>query len=884
MKPGERIGPYEILAPIGAGGMGEVYRARDTKLDREVAIKVLPEAVAQNPERLARFEREAKVLAALNHPTIAQIYGVEDRAIVMELVEGEEIKGPLPLETALDYARQIAGALEAAHEKGIVHRDLKPANIKVTPQGVVKVLDFGLAAVVQNSEPPETNTTQSPTLTLGATQMGVLLGTAAYMSPEQARGKPVDKRADIWAFGVVLYEMVTGRPLFRGDDISHTLAAVIMKEPDLEAVPAKIRRVLQRCLEKDPRKRLRDISGVELLLEETPETAPAAMVAPSRRWPGNLAWIAAGLLAVIAAAASWIAWRATRPVDRSLMRMNVDLGPDAVAGTATTVAISRDGTRIVYVVRNPGGGQQLATRLLGQATPTFLAGTDNPRDPFFSPDGQWIGFFVNGQLKKISVLGGAALALADAPNPRGASWGDDGNIIAVLNNNDGLTRVPAAGGRPQILTKPGENGENTHRWPQVLPGANAVLFTGGGGGGYEDANIEAVSLKTGETRILVRGGYFGRYLSTATSAGYLVYMHDGVLLGVPFDPVKLVAGGTPVPLLEDVAGTPGVGGGQFDVSRTGTLIYLGKSSTPSWPVAWLDSSGKTETLLAKPGNYVAPRLSPDGNWLALSVVGGKGQDLYVYDWRHDTMPRLTFKGQTNRDPVWAPDGKHIAFSSANGLRWVRADGAGEPQKLLESKSTGHLLTSISPDGRRLAYAEVGQGTNADIWTLPLDLTDPEHPKPGKPESFLRTPSVEIFPAFSPDGRWMAYASDESGRLEVYVRPFPGPGGKWQISTGGGTMPTWSRDGRELFYSTPDNRLMVTEYTAKGESFSYAKPRLWSDTRIYSSGRKYFDLAPDGKRFVVFPRADAGDEKKGSVHVTFLLNFFDEVRRRIPEGK
>jgi serine/threonine-protein kinase len=888
---GTQLGSHEITALLGKGGMGEVYRARDLKLKREVAIKILPEEFSQDTDRVIRFQREAEVLASLNHPNIATIYDLEEtngtRYLVLELVEGETLAdrisvGPIPVEEALNIAIQISEALEAAHERGIIHRDLKPANVKLTPDGKVKVLDFGLARAADRNM-AGTTLSNSPTLSLAATSAGVIMGTAGYMSPEQARGKPVDKRADIWAFGVVLYEMLTGKQLFQGEDIVETLAAVVHKQPDLAQVPERVRRLLDRCLQKDPNKRLRDIGSMQFLLTDS---TPAAIPQPTLQ-ASRLPWFLSGAAILIAAIALWALYRATRPVDHPLIRLSVDLGPDAVVVTNVTAAISPDGTRIVFPIRGGSGQTMLATRPLDQATPTPIAGTEDASMPFFSPDGKWIGFLATGKLKKISVLGGAALTLAgDILIDRGASWGDDGNIVYATENRSGLWRVAETGGTPQQLTKPAERGEATHRWPQVLPKANAVLFTAKApdlgtnlAPGYDDANIEVLSLKTREIKNLIRGGYYARYVPESGSMGHLVYLHQGVLFGVPFDLDRLEVRGSPAPLLEDIAADAIAGGGQFDVSGTpsgaGTLVYLGgKASSQQWPVMWLDSSGKTEPLL-KPGIYNALRFSPDGNWLALAVANSSGRDVYVYDWRHDTMPRLTFNNQLSNNPVWAPDGKHIAYETPDGIYWVRSDGAGQPQRLLESSLV--FPSSFSPDGKRLAYTS-GSGQGTSIWTLPLDLNDPEHPRPGKPEQLVNAGFGGIF---SPDARWMVYESSESTPTEVCVRPFPGPVGKWQISAGGGRFPVWSRNGRELFFASRDDRIMVTEYTTKGDSFNYTKPRAWVEKQInFVNSRRYFDLAPDGKRFAVFTRTGLED-KQGNLHVVFLLNFFDEIRRRIP---
>jgi serine/threonine-protein kinase len=738
LVPGTQLGAYRIEAVLGAGGMGEVYRAVDTRLKRTVAIKIAKENFGE------RFEREARAIAALNHPNICTLHDVGPNYLVMELVEGKPLKGPLPLDQALQYAAQICDALHAAHRKGITHRDLKPANILVTKLGI-KLLDFGLARMARDEN--------DPTLT----NAGDVMGTPAYMAPEQREGKPADARSDIYAFGCVLYEMLTGKRA---------------AEERTPVEPAAIENVLRGCLEKDPDDRWQSARDIKRTLA-TPAPARQGMAPRHSRVP----WAVAAALAVGLLGAFWVAWRATRPVDRPLMRFSADLGTEAVEGPNITAAISPDGARLAFVARSPGGKQQLATRLLDQAQATLLPGTENAADPFFSPNGQWIGFFADAKMKKISVQGGAAVTLCDAPTPRGASWGEDGSIIATLTNSPigVLSRVLAAGGTPQAITKPGDKGEVTHRWPQILPGGQAVLFTGNTvNGAYEGASIEVLSLKTGQWKVVQRGATFGRYLPTSNRAGHLLFLHQGTLFAVGFDLDRLEVRGTPVPLLEDVAGNTATGGGQFDVARNGTLVYLsGKSSAASWPVAWMDSTGKTQPLPVPPGLYFTPRFAPDGKRLSLAVGPFNGGDIEVYDWQRDTMTRLTFT-QANGFPVWTPDGKHIAFESRSpvnySIRWIRADGAGEAQLLLESKGEPRIY-SFSPDGKRLAFADVGVDTSFDLWTLPLDVSDPDHPKPGKPELFLRTPFDELEPAFSPDGRWIAYSSNESGRFEVYVRPF-----------------------------------------------------------------------------------------------------------------
>jgi len=597
----------------------------------------------------------------------------------------------------------------------------------------------------------------------------------------------------------------------------------------------------------------------------------------------NAAWGLAAVMTVLALAALAGWWRASRSRGQPLIRLSLDLGPQAVTGLCLTTAISPDGRRLAFPVRGPDGKQQLATRLQDQEQVTLLPGTENGSDPFFSPDSQWIGFFADDQLKKISVQGGAPVALGMVAGiSGGASWGEDGNIVTPVGTGQSspLARIPAAGGPAQALTKLGP-GEYSHRWPQVLPGGGAVLFTVATSNvAQENDTIEAISLKTGQVKIVQRGGYYGRYIPS----GHLVYIHQGVLFGVGFDPERLEVHGVPVPVLNDVAANPVTGGGQIDFSAAGNAIYVaGKRPAQAWQVAWLDSSGKMRPLIAKPGHYSGPRLSPDGRKLAFA---GDGPDIYIYDLERDTTRRLTFTGHS-AIPVWAPDGRHLVFQSVGNeesFYWTRSDGAGEPQRLLEST---HVMIpwSFSPDGRWLAYREKNPNSGSDLWTLPLDITDPDHPKPGSPEPFLRGPDEKILPRFSPDGRWIAYLSDESGSGEIYVRPFPArSGSKWQISAGGGGYPVWSSNGHELFYESGDpGIIMAVDYTVEGDKFVPGKPRIWSERQFFSAGSSNLDVAPDGKRFAVLalPETPGGD--RGPVHVIMLLNFFDELRRRIPPG-
>ena len=873
LSPGDRLGPYEILAPLGAGGMGLVYRARDPRLGRDVAIKVCHQRFNE------RFEREARAVAALNHSNICTLHDIGPDYLVMELVEGPTLEerirqAVLPLPEALEIARQIAAALDAAHERGIVHRDLKPANIKLKPDGAVKVLDFGLAKMAPEADPGVDDATRSMTMT----EAGTLLGTTAYMSPEQALCKPVDKRADIWAFGVVLYEMLTGGRLFAGENTSEVLAAVLTREPVWDRVPAPARRLLRLCLERDPRRRLRDIGDVRAILEGSEPAQPAAAR------PRALPWLVAGALALALAVALWAPWRPSPAQDRPLLRLRTDLGLEAVIGPAQEPAISPEGTRLVFLAHAPDGQSRLALRSLDSSRLTFLAGTEEAQSPFWAPDGQWIGFHAGGKLRKIPAQGGAVVPLADVNGPLlGASWGDNQRIVFTSGATSPLMSLPASGGKRELLTRVGEKGDATHRWPQVLPGGNAVLFTSHKiVAGFDDAAIEAVVLPTGERKTILRGGYFGRYLGTAGS-GHLLYVHEGALYAVPFDAKVLAMRGAPVPVVEDIAGDADAAAGHYDVGG-GTLIYRNGTPRPrKWPLLWMDAAGRTEPLLAQPGAYYAIRFSPDGSRLAMTVDhGDQGREIEVYDWQRGPVSRLTFTGEVNLFPVWSPDGKYIVFESSSpggyGIGLVRSDSAGAMQRLAEHNAL-MIPTSFSPDGKFLAYYQLDSPTGFVARIAPFDAGDPAHPKLGQPRQLLDTPFAAWNAMFSPDGRWISYVSTETGRSEIYVVPFPGPGAKLQVSIdGGGGQSEWSRDGRALYFRGLDNRIMVSDCRQEGNSLVAGKPRPFSETPIGSTpfGRD-FTLSPDGKRFAIVPPREVPPET-GTFHVTFVLNFLEELRR------
>ena len=896
ISPGADLGPYRVGERIGAGGMGEVYKARDSRLEREVALKILPAHMMSDVERRARFVREARAASRLNHPNTVTVYDIGEQNgrvfIAMEYIDGKglDVLIPatgLPVTDVLKYAIPIAAALAKAHASGIVHRDLKPGNVMITKDASVKVLDFGLAKLIEEPANGDGGAQQLQT------QTGVFMGTPAFMSPEQADGKPVDARSDIFSFGAVLYQMTTGKCAFSGNSTRAVLAAVLQKEPESldETVPADLQKIILRCLKKDPDRRFQSMADVRVCLEEVREEATTghsvAAESPSHHTPvrhrSALLLLIAVLTVTLSVTAAFL-WRASRPVGRPLIRFDVDLGPDATAGANIPAAISGDGRRLVYLARGPEGKPQLATRLLDESKATLLAGTESASDPFFSPDGQWIGFFAGGMMKKIPVQGGAIITLCDAAFSRGVSWGTDGSIIATISTTGGMVRVPDSGGAPHPLPKANETGEIAHRWPQVLPGGQDILFTAAiTPGNYDDALVNVMSLKTGQQKTIIRGGYFGRYLP----GGYLVYIHQGTLFAVAFDAARLAERGLPAPVLDDVAGNITSGAGRFDFSQTGTFFFTsGHAVATRYSIAWLDAFGTIAPMLEAPGSYLTPRLSPDGKLLALSGVPAAPNDLWIYDWRRGALTRLTFTGQLHRYPVWTPDGKYIVFSaqsgSGGGMWWMRADRAGQAKPLMESKNV-LWPASFSPDGRRLAFVQRTLETGFDVWTLPLDISDPDHPKPGQPEPFLRTSADEMAPAFSPDGRWMAYQSSEAGATEVYVRPFPGPGGIWQISTGSGSLPVWSPIGRELFYESRDNQIIATDYTVRRESFEAGRPRIWSRRDIRNTiFSRDLDVSPDGKRFVVFPGPGPNTSApQAGVHLTFLLNFFDEVRRRVP---
>ena len=912
---GTRLGSYEILSQLGKGGMGEVWRAKDQKLGREVAIKTLPEEFAKDEERLARFEREAKLLASLNHPNIATIHGLEEdngiRFLVLELVEGDTLaerlkRGAIPVEETLKLALQMAEALEAAHASGVVHRDLKPANIKVTPEGKVKVLDFGLAKAFM-SDGSDVNLSQSPTLSMAATQRGVILGTAAYMSPEQASGDTTDKRADIWSFGVVLFEMLTGRQTFDGKTVSHILADVLRAEPEWNSLPPnlhpRLRLLLERCLEKEAKDRCHDVADARVDIQKVLADPGGVIVQPVadivQAPPRSiLRWIALAvvLTAIVAGVSVWTLKPEPPSEPRPISRFSHVLPEDQqfTAIGRPLVALSPDGTKIVYVA-----DQRLYLRPMDEMESRQLPGTSEGEvvgSPFFSPDGQWIGYFVIGELRKIAVSGGAPVKVADSAGSFGASWGTDD--VIVFGQPQGIMRVSANGGPADLLVST-EEGEQAFG-PQILPDGKSVLFTLATSTGptrWDEAQIVVQPLESGERTIVVQGGSDGRYVPT----GHIVYALDSDLFAVPFAAAALERTGGPVSIVEGVK-RGGTGTANYSFSDRGALVYVvGTGLGPVKSVlALVDRDGVAERLNVPPANYRSPRVSPDGSQVAVYSDDDDNERsfLWVYDLSGDTSIRqLTFDGR-NGHQIWTPDGEWITFTSSRdsdqpltattdgSIYRTRADGSGVAERLTTAEDGHfHAPESYSGDGRlsfRSFKTSTGVSTNAgvgwsNIWTL-----SGEHG--AEPEVFIDLPeSGQWGSVFSPDGNWIAYHSTESGNLEIYVQPFPPTGAKSQITYTGGVSPLWSRDGSQLFFHpvTVAPRLIAVDIETTPAVTSGSPQPLPIGIL---PGNRNFDIMPDGERFVVLVPVAVEETEDGQAppdQINIILNWFEELKERVP---
>ena len=853
LSPGDKLGPYEIVAPIGAGGMGEVYKAKDTKLDREVAIKILPSALAQDPERLARFEREAKVLGSLNHPNIAQVYAIEEsvagRALVMELVPGETLKGPFPLEKTLNYAKQIAEALEAAHEKSIVHRDLKPANIMVTPAGTVKVLDFGLAAVTQPSASSSGDPSNSPTLTMRATQAGMILGTAGYMAPEQAAGQPVDKRADIWAFGVVLWEMLTGQRLFSGDSVAHILADVLRAPIDFDKLPKEtprtIRELLKRCLDRDVKTRLRDIGEARVAIAKylNDPAGGTEIPAPAHATTG-LAWLVASVLIVALAAALWSLWR-QRPAPAAVMSQFVIPPPEKArfSDSVASQAISPNGRLLVFVATNSTGTSMLWLRPLDSLTAQPLAGTEEALNPFWSPDNRSLGFFAQGKLKRIDVTGGPAQTIADSPGAQGGAWNRDGEIVFAQQLNEVLYRVPASGGRSVPVTSLDRTKQEVaHAWPFFLPDGRHFLFWARGSSIGSNRRLYVGLLGSKEIKLIPGVTSAARY----SAPGYILFARDATLMAQAFDAEHLTTSGDAIPIAEGIASGLGGGTASFTVSESGTLLYRSGIGSQTHLI-WVDRGGKQAGEAAPLGEYRNLALSPDGKRLAFDRVANNNiPDVWLMDLDRRISSRFTL--QQSNVPIWSPDGSTVAFASfRTGVLdiYQRPANMGAPDEVLLKLGAPPIVypSDWSSDGRYLAYYRSDLKTQLDIWVLPM-FGD------RKPFPYVHGEFNESQGQFSPDGKWMAYVSDESGSPQIYVQSFPALTGRWQVSPNGGSQPRWRSDGKELYYVAPDRKLMAV-MVRSGATFEAEAPRVLFETTLpTAAARQSYAVSHDGQRFLL----------------------------------
>jgi serine/threonine-protein kinase len=890
--------------------MGEVYRAEHVRLGREVAVKVLHELTSENPEYKSRFEREARVLASLNHPNIATLHGLEEVGdatfLEMELVPGETLaerleRGAMPPSDTFPIFKQIAQALEAAHERGIVHRDLKPSNVKVTPEGRVKVLDFGLAKAFETERKESSSNAAMFTTT---TQKGLILGTAAYMSPEHVRGKALDRRTDIWAFGCMYYEALSGKPPFASETISDTLAAVLREEPDwrvLSHTPIAVQRLIKRCLKKDPTARLHDIADANLEIEDAvAESAPLMVQMPgvepwriSRKRAAATGMAALAAVAAIAAVGYWISqWPSTPAGGAGVSRVVVPVpaSQQVEHGGLAPLAISPDGTRLVYVAVEREGRTQLFMRLLDRFEPTGLAGTEGGSAPFFSPDGRWVGFYANGALQRVSVDGGGALKICDTSAVWSAIWGpDDAIVFATSASPGGLWRVPVAGGAPaRLTTVDAASGELQHAYPQRLKNGD-VLFGVMTERGW---HLAVLSPGTPQVRALGPPGSGNAGAQYVQETGHLLYANAGGLVAVPFDPVAGTPPGSPVPLLERPE-VDASGSAAFAVSSSGTLAYIPRpASLPERALVVVDRGGRATVISDTRAAYSHPRLSPDGRRLAVAIESENGSDIWIHDLdRGIARPLVT--GGINRYPIWSHDSQQITFQSTRSggvsLYSKRADGSGEPEALIHSatdqgaalsrslagllpgtmpvftSANPHLPMSWSPDGATLAFDERKPSAEHDIWILS---------RGSEPTPFQRTDHDESAPAFAPDGKWLAYVSDESGRSAVWVQPFPGPGPKWLVSLEGGTEPAWSRSGAELYYRR-GNQLIAVPVTA-GTEFSWGKSQVVFDSRYETlEGARNYDASPDGKSFVVVRSEGAA----GAEQFNVVLNWFTELRSR-----
>jgi serine/threonine protein kinase len=880
IETGKVLAQYRVVDALGEGGMGEVWRAEDTTLGREVALKVLPEEFARDPERMARFEREAKVLASLNHPNIATLYGLETVEpgtgsgtvfLAMELVEGEDLserikRGAVPVEEAVAIALQIAEALEVAHEQGIVHRDLKPANIKLRSDGTVKVLDFGLAKAWE-ADHGDSSLSLSPTVTNHATAAGLILGTAAYMSPEQAAGTPADRRADIWAFGVVLWEMLTGNKLFEGETVSHVLASVLKDEVDLdelpEDTPVRLRDLVRRCLQKKPRQRLQAIGEARIVLEQPMDEGPlpelSTGVSPSsapeapgwRRW---LPWAAALVIAVALAGAAWLLLSQTPQVIAATVAppegTDIHLNP-ASPGPA---AMSPDGLSIACSARDADGEVLLYVRRIDAPQAQAFSDTQNAAYPFWSPDSRWIGYFnrADGTMKKIDTRGGPPITLCRAPNGKGGTWNEGGVIVFAPDANGPLMRVASAGGEPAQLTEVDVDRHNSNRHPRFLPDGRHLLFLARGITPPQ-STLMVVDLSSGETTDVMPLVTQAEYAN-----GNLLFVREHALMARPFDPKSLEFTGDAVPVAEGVLVVSGASLATFSASETGILSYITGKADMQAELEWRDRSGKVQGTLGDPSSYRSLVVSPDDQMAAVLVTDMTigTDDIWIFDLERNLRSRFTFDPALDVFPVWSPDSRSLYFASNRGGEQgiFRKDIAGAGNVELVLRDDRNLWpSSISPDGRWLLLSAPGEGTGQNIFSVELDGANEMKP-------FRSTEFQEASAVFSPDGRWVAYHSDESGEFEIYVTPFPGPGRRWQVSTATGAYPAWSSDGRQVIFTSMNGVMISARVQAQGDTFEVEGEDELFTMQPPEVGGPYFSISSDGEKILIIPgtaqRADS----------------------------
>ncbi len=883
---GQNVAHFRVMEKLGQGGMGEVFLAEDLSLNRKAALKFLPDALRADPVSRKRLLREARSAAALDHPYICKIYEIGESDgrdfIAMEYVPGQTLKdrlvaGALPIRKVIQIASEIAEALELPHRQGIVHRDLKPANILMTEEGHVKVTDFGLARQISR------DTGQSSDISSTFTQEGALSGTLAYMSPEQLRGEPADHRSDVFSFGMIVYEMLTGiHPFVRKSSIETANAILNDNPPPVtrfvpDASPL-VEHTMRKMLAKDPDLRYQSVHEVRTDLADWEETQVPGVErqAPQVHWKQVLAW-SAGASLLVGALAGILVWnlKPESPADSvplTRLAMALPEGETLAQGVLPDVALSPDGTYMAYAAVR-GGKVQIYLRAMDQLQPMPIPGTEDGFGPFFSPDGKWLGFFSGGKLKKVSTGGGAPVILCDASRAQGAVWGEDDTIIYSPTIASGLYRIKSSGGTPEVLTTPEfQKSEFSHRLPDILPGGKALLYVSSTSTSLDDVGIVLMTLGAGERRVLIEGGSHPRYVPT----GHLVYARKATLMAVPFDLKRLEVRGTPVPILDGIFQRD-TGAAEYSFCRRGWLVYAaGGLQRFEGTLVWVDRAGVAKDLGVKPGPFTHPRLSPDGRYIAMLAKRDR-EDVWIYDLSRQTMTPITSQAQ-NRHPIWTPDGKRLIFQSTRdgplNIYWQAADGSGTVERLTSSE---HVQTPkcVTPDGSQVIYVDIDPETGADLWMLSLHGDR-------KPRLYLRTPFDESSAQLSPDGRWLAYAGNDSGRYEIYVRPFPDVGGKWQISVDGGNEPAWSPDGRELFFRNRNQMLSVS--ITSHPAFAAGSPRLLFEGRYMTSPTEQYtnySVAPDGRRFLM---VQASPAEAAATQINLVQGWFDDLRRHAPLPK